>query len=388
MSTANEIAPGAASAVTTVAEPGAPPTSTPLGRDELVGEQTARSGVYGDQGSATVASGKRPLVDCFGRQVTYLRLSVTDRCDLRCTYCMPADVRFVRHADVLSIEEMYRLCAAFIDRGVRKIRVTGGEPLVRKGVLSLFAALSPHLRNGDLDEVVLTTNGTQLDRLAGPLADFGVRRVNVSLDTLDAERYRAITRFGRIERVLAGIDAAQAAGMRVKLNAVASRGPFEREVDDLIWFAHKRGMDLTFIEEMPLGITSFDRAATFLSLAELHAQLQQRFTLQPLPENTGGPARYFQVPETGGRLGFITPLSCNFCSSCNRVRLSSTGQLYTCLGREGAVDLRDALRSSESDERLQAIITEAIITKPHGHRFAVSDSGVIGITRGMSALGG
>ena len=227
-----------------------------------------------------------------------------------------------------------------------------------------------------------------MDRYAKLLAGFGVRRVNVSLDTLDAERYRAITRFGRIERVLSGIDAAQAAGMRVKLNAVASRGAFEREVDDLIRFAHKRGMDLTFIEEMPLGVTSFDRAATFLSLAEFHAQLQQRFTFEPLPENTGGPARYFRVLETGGTLGFITPLSCNFCSSCNRVRLSSTGQLYTCLGREGAVDLRDALRSSELDQHLQAIITEAIIAKPHGHRFDVSCGKITGIARGMSTLGG
>ncbi len=348
----------------------------------------AKTGAHGDQGLVAKPSNKRPLVDCFGRQVTYLRLSVTDRCDLRCTYCMPANARFLKHADVLSIEEMYRLCVAFMARGVRKIRITGGEPLVRKGVMSLFEALSPHLRNGDLDEVVLTTNGTQLARCAKSLAGFGVRRVNVSLDTLDAERYHAITRFGRIERVLSGIDAAQEAGMRVKLNAVAARGAFEREVDDLIRFAHKRGMDLTFIEEMPLGVTSFDRTATFLSLAELRSDLQQRFALEPLPAYTGGPARYFRVEETGGTLGFITPLSCNFCSSCNRVRLSSTGQLYTCLGREGAVDLRDALRSSESDERLQTIITEAIIAKPHGHRFEVSYGKVTGIARGMSALGG
>jgi cyclic pyranopterin phosphate synthase len=348
----------------------------------------AKTSTGGDEAPDIAPMEKQPLVDCFGRQVTYLRLSVTDRCDLRCTYCMPAEVRFLKHADVLSIEEMYRLCAAFMTRGIRKIRITGGEPLVRKGVMALFEALSPHLHNGELDEIVLTTNGTLLDRYAMLLAGFGVRRVNVSLDTLGPERYRAITRFGRIERVLSGIDAAQAAGMRVKLNAVAARGAFQREVDGLIRFAHKRDMDLTFIEEMPLGVTSFDRARTFLSLAELRSDLQQRFELEPLPENTGGPARYFRVRETGGTLGFITPLSCDFCSSCNRVRVSSTGLLYTCLGREAATDLRDTLRSSESDVRLQAIIIGAIIAKPQGHRFVVSDGEVTRIARAMSTLGG
>ena len=335
-----------------------------------------------------LAAGKTPLVDCFGRQVTYLRVSVTDRCDLRCVYCMPPDIQFVSHSEVLSLEETYRVCAAFMARGVRKIRMTGGEPLVRKGVMTLFRSLKPHLDAGDLDEIVLTTNGTLLSKYAEDLVAAGVRRVNVSLDTLDAERYRAITRFGRIERVLAGIDAAQAAGLRVKLNAVASRGAFETEIDDLIRFTHGRGMTLTVIEQMPLGGSASERAESFLSLSDLRARLQQRFTLTPDTRSTGGPSRYFRVAETGGTLGFITPLTCDFCSSCNRVRLSATGQLYTCMGREDSSDLRSILRSSESDERLQAAITQAVAAKPSGHSFAIGEAGVSGIARSMSVLGG
>ena len=342
-----------------------------------------------DPRSDRVPSGpKQPLVDCFGRQVTYLRVSVTDRCDLRCVYCMPPDIQFVSHSEVLSLEEIYRVCNAFMARGVRKIRITGGEPLVRKGVMALFQALKPHLASSELDEVVLTTNGTLLGKYAAELFECGVRRVNVSLDTLDPERYRAITRFGNIDRVLEGIETAQAAGLRVKLNAVASRGAFEGEIDDLIRFAHERGMTLTIIEQMPLGGSESDRIASFLSLAELRAGLEQRFTLTPDSYTTGGPSRYFRVAETGGTLGFITPLTCDFCSSCNRVRLSATGQLYTCMGREGSRDLRSILRASESDGPLQTEITEAVAAKPSGHRFAVEDSGVSGISRPMSVLGG
>ena len=342
-----------------------------------------------DLQSGVASSGpSQPLVDCFGRKVTYLRVSVTDRCDLRCTYCMPPDIQFVSHAEVLSLEEIYRVCAAFMTRGVRKIRLTGGEPLVRKGVMALFQELKPHLANGELDEIVLTTNGTLLGKYAAELVECGVRRVNVSLDTLDPERYRAVTRFGNIDRVLSGIETAQAAGLRIKLNAVASRGAFEGEIDDLIRFAHGRGMTLTIIEQMPLGGSASDRIASFLSLADLRAQLQQRFTLTSDSTSTGGPSRYFRVAETGGTLGFITPLTCDFCSSCNRVRLSATGQLYTCMGREGSRDLRSILRASESDQPLQAAITEAVATKPSGHQFAVGTSEVAGISRPMSVLGG
>jgi cyclic pyranopterin phosphate synthase len=326
------------------------------------------------------------LVDRFGRQVTYLRLSVTDRCDLRCTYCMSERMRFVPRAELLSLEEMALVAEEFIRRGVRKIRVTGGEPLVRRDVMSLFGNLSRHLDAGALDELTLTTNGTQLARFARDLAACGVRRVNVSLDTLDPVRYHEITRFGRIDKVLAGLDAALVAGLKVKLNAIASRGAFENEVDDLIRFAHGHGMDLTLIEEMPLGEDVRDRAETFLPLTTLEAALASRWTLTPLSATTGGPARYLSVAETGGRVGLISPLSCNFCAACNRLRVSATGTLYPCMGDEGGVDLRPALRAAP--ETLEARIRAALLGKPSGHRFDTAALGRPSLSRHMSALGG
>jgi cyclic pyranopterin phosphate synthase len=328
------------------------------------------------------------LVDRFGRRVTYLRLSVTDRCDLRCTYCMSESMRFLPRGEVLSYEELDRLTALFIALGVRKLRVTGGEPLVRPAIMTLFEQLSRHLAAGALGELTLTTNGTQLARHAGTLAGLGVRRVNVSLDTLDAETYRRLTRLGRIDKVLDGIEAALAAGLEVKLNAVALRGAFERDVDELIAFAHARGMDLTLIEQMPLGLTGFNREAAHLPLHELRDALGQRWTLTPIAHATGGPARFVRVEETGGRLGFITPLSCDFCASCNRVRLSATGQLFTCMGHEGAVDLRAPLRAGASATELERLIRGAVLAKPEGHDFAIAPRASRGIERTMSVLGG
>ena len=272
--------------------------------------------------------------------------------------------------------------------GVRKIRLTGGEPLVRKDIMSLLHALGAHLRDGTLDELTLTTNGTLLSRHAGELAEAGMRRVNVSLDTLDAERYARIARWGRIERVLEGIDAAQGAGLRVKINAVVMRGAFEHEVDDLIRFAHGRGMDLTLIEEMPLGLAVCDRRETHLPLGGLRRALAERWALSPLADSTGGPARYERVAETGGRLGFIAPMSCNFCAGCNRVRVSCSGRLYTCMGNEGSVDLLPALRGSEGNARVETLIRETVHAKPAGHNFRISADAVVGIARPMSALGG
>ena len=331
---------------------------------------------------------RRPgaMVDRFGRQITYLRLSVTDRCDLRCTYCMSERMRFVPRAELLSLEELALVAEEFVRRGVTKIRITGGEPLVRRDVMSLFASLSRHLGTGALDELTLTTNGTQLARYARDLVACGVARVNVSLDTLDPARYRAVTRFGRIEKVLAGIDAALAAGLKVKLNAIATRGAFEEEVDALIRFAHGRGMDLTLIEEMPLGEGMRDRAETFLPLTALEAALARRWTLSPLTATTGGPARYLSVAETGGRLGLISPLSCNFCAACNRLRVSATGMLYPCMGDAGGVDLSPALRASP--ETFEARIRAALLGKPSGHRFDASALDRPSLARHMSALGG
>lgn len=329
-----------------------------------------------------------PLIDQFGRQVTYLRLSVTDRCDLRCTYCMAEHMTFLPRRDVLSLEELYDLARVFMRGGVRKIRLTGGEPLVRKNIMQLFELLAPHLQNGDLDEVTLTTNGTLLARHAEALFAAGVRRVNVSLDSLDPARYAQITRWGRLDAVLKGIDAALAAGLKVKLNAVAMRGAFEHEVDDLIRFAHGRGMDLTLIEEMPLGETGHDRGASFLSLRDLRGSLAERWTMVPVEDRTGGPARYVRLAETGGRLGFITPLSCDFCASCNRVRVSCTGDLFTCMGQEGSVGLRDALRGEEPTAVVGRLIRDALGRKPKGHSFEISSQAVSGIARPMSVLGG
>ena len=327
------------------------------------------------------------LVDPFGRKISYLRLSVTDRCDLRCVYCMAEEMVFLPKKELLTIEELYRVASRMIDLGVTKIRLTGGEPLVRRNIMVLFEMLGKHLGHG-LEELTLTTNGTLLARYAEALVQNGVKRVNVSLDTLDPVRYHQLTRRGDIAHVLAGIDAAQKAGLKVKLNAVAMRGGFLGEVDDLIRFAHGRGMDLTVIEEMPMGYTGHDRYETFLSLSALRKSLEQRWTLVPDAHCSGGPARYVTVKETGGRLGFITPLSCDFCASCNRVRIGSTGKLYPCMGQSGMVELREAIRSSESDEKLTELILKAIDSKPKGHEFSIEKDGICGLSRHMSELGG
>jgi GTP 3',8-cyclase len=311
------------------------------------------------------------LIDPFGRAITYLRVSVTDRCDFRCVYCMSENMAFLPKADLLSLEELDRLCSAFVARGVRKLRLTGGEPLVRRGIMTLFASLSRHLSSRALDELTLTTNGSQLPKYAHELASHGVGRINVSLDTLDPDKFRAITRWGEIDKVLAGIDAAQAAGLKVKINAVALKGVNEDEFPALLQWAHGRGMELTLIEVMPLGDVGEGRLDQYLPLSIVRARLADRFTLADIDYRTGGPARYVHVAETGGRLGFITPLTHNFCESCNRVRVTCTGTLYMCLGQEDAADLRTPLRASEANDLLHAAIEEAISRKPKGHDFVI-----------------
>jgi cyclic pyranopterin phosphate synthase len=311
------------------------------------------------------------LVDPFGRAISYLRVSVTDRCDFRCVYCMAEDMTFLPKADLLSLEELDRLCGVFIDKGVRKLRLTGGEPLVRRGIMTLVASLSRHLVSGALEELTLTTNGSQLAKHARELADRGVRRINVSLDTLDPDKFRTITRWGDLDKVLAGIDAALAAGLHVKINAVALKGVNEDELSDLMAWTHGRGMDLTIIEVMPLGEIGAGRLEQYLPLSVVRARLSQHYTLDEIDYRTGGPARYVKVKETGGRLGFITPLTHNFCESCNRVRVTCTGTLYMCLGQEDAADLRAPLRLSEGNGPLEAAIVEAISRKPKGHDFII-----------------
>jgi cyclic pyranopterin phosphate synthase len=311
------------------------------------------------------------LVDPFGRTITYLRVSVTDRCDFRCVYCMAEDMTFLPKRDLLTLEELDRVCTVFIGRGVRKLRITGGEPLVRRDIMTLFRSLSRHLKSGALDELTVTTNGSQLARYADDLAACGVRRVNVSMDTLDAEKFRRITRWGDLGKVRAGLDAAKAAGLKVKINAVALKGVNEDEIEDLIEWAHGNGMDLTLIEVMPLGEIEPHRVEQFLPLSVIRARLLQRYSLEDLDERTGGPARYVRVKETGGKLGFITPMTHNFCESCNRVRLTCTGQLFMCLGQEDVADLRTPLRASEGDERLNLAIENAIARKPKGHDFII-----------------
>jgi cyclic pyranopterin phosphate synthase len=311
------------------------------------------------------------LVDPFGRAITYLRVSVTDRCDFRCVYCMAEDMTFLPKADLLSLEELDRLCSVFVDKGARKLRLTGGEPLVRRGIMTLVASLSRHLVAGTLDELTVTTNGSQLAKYAGELAAHGVKRINVSLDTLDPEKFRSITRWGELDKVLGGIDAALAAGLRVKINAVALKGVNEDELGDLVAWAHGRGMDLTIIEVMPLGDIGAGRLEQYLPLSVVRARLAQRYTLDEIDYRTGGPARYVKVKETGGRLGFITPLTHNFCESCNRVRVTCTGTLYMCLGQEDAADLRGPLRLSPHNQLIEAAIEEAISRKPKGHDFII-----------------
>jgi GTP 3',8-cyclase len=318
------------------------------------------------------ASGRpRPLIDPFRRAITYLRVSVTDRCDFRCVYCMSENMTFLPKADVLSLEELDRLCSAFVAKGVTKLRLTGGEPLVRRGIMTLVSSLSRHLESGALQELTLTTNGSQLVRYAAELKSHGVERINVSLDTLDADKFRAITRWGELNKVLAGIDAAQTAGLKVKINAVALKGVNEDELADMLTWAHGRGMDLTVIEVMPLGDVDEARLDQYLPLSMVRARLAERFTLEDIDYRTGGPARYVRVKETGGRLGFITPLTHNFCESCNRVRITCTGTLYMCLGQEDAADLRRPLRAAESNDLLYAAIDEAIARKPKGHDFVI-----------------
>ena len=311
------------------------------------------------------------LVDPFGRDITYLRVSVTDRCDFRCVYCMAENMNFLPKADLLSLEELDRLCSAFVARGVRKLRLTGGEPLVRRGIMTLVSSLSRHLASGDLDELTLTTNGSQLAKHAAALKAAGVRRINVSLDTLDADKFRAITRWGSLDQVLAGIDAAQATGLKIKINTVALKGVNEDEFPGLIEWAHGRGMDITLIEVMPLGEIGEGRLDQYLPLSMVRARLSQRYGLKDIDYRTGGPARYVRVAETGGLLGFITPLTHNFCKSCNRVRVTCTGTLYMCLGQEDAADLRKPLRASEGNDMLNAAIDEAISRKPKGHDFVI-----------------
>ncbi|HEU4661149.1 MAG TPA: GTP 3',8-cyclase MoaA [Pseudolabrys sp.] len=339
-----------------------------------------------DRGTASRPS---MLVDPFQRAITYLRVSVTDRCDFRCVYCMSEHMAFLPKAEVLSLEELDRLCSAFIERGVTKLRLTGGEPLVRRGIMALFRSLSRHLVSGALEELTLTTNGSQLAKYASELKGYGVERVNVSLDTLNHDKFRAITRWGDLDKVLAGIDAAQTAGLKVKINAVALRGVNEDEFSELLEWSHGRGMDLTIIEVMPLGDIGQERLDQYLPLSVVRARLAERYTLDPIDYRTGGPARYVRVKETGGRLGFITPMTHNFCESCNRVRVTCTGTLYMCLGHEDAADLRKPLRASESNGPLYAAIDEAIARKPKGHDFVIDRRHKRpALSRHMSVTGG
>jgi GTP 3',8-cyclase len=335
------------------------------------------------------AKSPAPMIDPFGRMVSYLRVSVTDRCDFRCTYCMAEEMTFLPKRDLLTLEELDRLCTAFIGKGVKKLRLTGGEPLVRKNIMQLVRSLSRHLDSGALSELTLTTNGSQLAKHASELAECGVKRINVSLDTLDSKKFREITRWGDIAKVMEGIDAAQAAGIKVKINAVALKNFNDAEIPDLMRWAHGRGMDLTLIETMPLGDISEDRTDQYLPLSQVRATLARQFTLNDSPHRTGGPARYVEVAETGGRLGFITPMTHNFCESCNRVRLTCTGTLYMCLGQEDAADLRAPLRASVGDELLSTAIDEAIGRKPKGHDFVIDRvSKKPAVARHMSVTGG
>jgi cyclic pyranopterin phosphate synthase len=341
------------------------------------------------QDNSASASGGARMVDPFGRAITYLRVSVTDRCDFRCVYCMAEDMTFLPKKDLLTLEELDRLCSAFIEKGVRKIRITGGEPLVRRNIISLFQTLGRHLGTGALEELTLTTNGSQLERFAAPLRAAGVKRINVSLDTLDREKFKAITRWGELGKVMAGIQAAQAEGIKIKLNAVALKGVNEHEFPEMIRFAHGNGMDLTLIETMPMGDISGDRTEQYLPLSLVRARLTETFTLVESDHRTGGPARYASVAETGGRLGFITPLTHNFCESCNRVRVTCTGTLFMCLGQEDAADLRAPLRASEGNELLNRAIDEAISRKPKGHDFIIDRRHARpALARHMSVTGG
>jgi GTP 3',8-cyclase len=330
------------------------------------------------------------VLDPFGRRITYLRVSVTDRCDFRCVYCMAEDMSFLPKAEILTLEELDRVCSAFIRLGVRKLRITGGEPLVRRNIMSLFRALGRHCQDGSLDELTVTTNGSQLARHAEQLYACGVRRINLSLDTLDPEKFATITRWGRLDAVLEGAAAAKRAGLAVKINCVALRGINDDEFDRLVAWSGEQGFDLVFIEVMPMGeIGGETRIEQYLPLSLVRAQLQRRWTLEETEYRTGGPARYYEIRETGRRLGFITPLTHNFCESCNRVRLTCTGTLYMCLGQNDAVDLRRPLRLSEADFDLEAAILDGIARKPKGHDFIIDRRhNRPAVARHMSVTGG
>lgn len=329
------------------------------------------------------------MIDPFGRSISYLRVSVTDRCDLRCVYCMSENMNFLPKKDLLSLEELDRLCSAFVDLGVRKLRITGGEPLVRRNIIELFNSLGRHLKTGALHELTLTTNGTQLPAHAGALAAAGVKRINISLDSLDARRFKEITRWGNHAQVMDGIRAAKAAGLKIKINVVAMRDVNEDEFDDFVAWCGQEGFDLVFIETMPMGEIDGDRTAQYLPLSLVRARLSQRWTLDAIADTTGGPARYTRCKETGGRVGFITPMTHNFCESCNRVRLTCTGTLYMCLGQEDAADLRAPLRQSPDDGLLRGAIRDAIARKPKGHDFVIDRRRqAVSVTRHMSVTGG
>jgi cyclic pyranopterin phosphate synthase len=336
------------------------------------------------------ASSDQPrLIDRFGRRVDYVRVSLTDRCNLRCVYCMAEDMEFLPKAELLTLEELDRLCTAFVRRGVRRLRLTGGEPLMRRGVMDLVRGLSRHLQSGALDELTLTTNGVRLREFAAGLAKAGIRRINVSLDSLDRATFARIARGDVLPQVLDGISAAQDAGLRVKINTVALKRDNAAELPDLIQWAHRGGMDLTLIEAMPLGAVGEDRTDQFLSLESVRQELSAYWSLTDLPERSGGPARYVHVAETGGKLGFITPLSHNFCESCNRVRVTCTGTLYMCLGQDAAVDLREPLRLSADDGLLDAAIDRALDAKPKSQDFLVPVRGAVpAVARHMSVTGG
>ncbi|HEY2011612.1 MAG TPA: GTP 3',8-cyclase MoaA [Rhizomicrobium sp.] len=335
------------------------------------------------------STGKDRLTDPFGRKVDYVRVSVTDRCNLRCTYCMSEDMQFLPKADVLSLEELERLCGLFVRRGVRRLRLTGGEPLVRRGIMTLVQSLSRHLQSGDLEELTLTTNGVRLREFAAPLARAGVRRVNVSLDSLDPATFARIARSDCLPKVVDGIAAARDAGLKVKINTVALKRDNAGELPRIIQWAHEAGMDITLIETMPLGVVDEDRTDQFLSLKAVRQELESFWTLNDSLERSGGPARYVQVSETGGRLGFITPLTHNFCDSCNRVRLTCTGTLFMCLGQDASVDLREPLRASADDAQLNAAIDRAVAAKPKSHDFLLPVRGdKPAVARHMSMTGG
>ena len=335
------------------------------------------------------ASGLSSLRDRFGRDVTYLRLSVTDRCDLRCTYCMAEKMTFLPKKDVLTLGELETLAGAFIDRGVKKIRITGGEPLVRRDILTLIQRLGLRLKKGDFDELTLTTNGTQLSKYAGLLKSSGINRINLSLDTLSRDTFQALTRRDALDQVMAGIDAAQAAGLDIKINVVGLKGVNEAEIPEMVSWAHGRGFEMTLIEVMPLGQVDEDRLDQYLPLTQVRDDLESRWTLTPLEKTTGGPARYVRVEETGGVLGFITPLTNNFCAGCNRVRVTCTGQIYMCLGQADRVDLRAAIRSDTPDAALDAALNQAMIKKPERHSFDISERGAApALSRHMSMTGG